>query len=57
MVDVSSVKEISKRWYPKLPQYEKKGAHLALDDIIESIEELKHFKKTVFIPSDASSDS
>ena len=41
----------------KLPQYEKKGAHLALDDIIESIEELKHFKKTVFIPSDASSDS
>lgn len=57
MVDVSSVKEISKRWYPKLPQYEKKGAHLALDDIIESIEELKHFRKTVFIPSDASSDS
>ena len=57
MVDVSSVKEISKRWYPKLPPYEKKGAHLALDDIIESIEELKHFRKTVFIPSDASSDS
>ena len=57
MVDVSSVKEISKRWYPMLPQYEKKGAHLALDDIIESIEELKHFRKTVFIPSDASSDS
>ncbi|MDG1556908.1 MAG: oligoribonuclease [Candidatus Poseidoniaceae archaeon] len=48
MIDVSTVKELARRWYPHVERYQKKGAHLALDDILESIEELKHFRKRVF---------
>lgn len=48
MIDVSTIKELAGRWYPQTPRYEKKGAHLALDDIIESIEELKYFRENVF---------
>jgi oligoribonuclease len=48
MIDVSTVKELARRWYPHVERYEKKGAHLALDDILESIEELKHFRTRVF---------
>ena len=48
MIDVSTVKELARRWYPHVERYEKKGAHLALDDILESIEELKHFRTHVF---------
>lgn len=52
-LDVSTVKELAKRWKPEaLEGFEKKGAHLALDDIIESIEELKHYRKTMFGLSD-----
>ncbi|MBM6549717.1 oligoribonuclease [Marinomonas ostreistagni] len=48
-LDVSTVKELAKRWKPEaLEGFEKSGAHLALDDIIESIEELKHYRKTMF---------
>ncbi|MBJ7551784.1 oligoribonuclease [Marinomonas ostreistagni] len=48
-IDVSTIKELAKRWKPEaLDGFEKKGAHLALDDIIESIEELKHYRKTMF---------
>jgi oligoribonuclease len=48
-IDVSTIKELAKRWKPEaLDRFEKKGAHLALDDIIESIEELKHYRKTMF---------
>ena len=50
MVDVSTIKELARRWYPKTPSYAKKGAHLALDDILESIEELKHFRTNLFVP-------
>ncbi|XP_064407645.1 oligoribonuclease, mitochondrial-like [Halichondria panicea] len=50
IIDVSSVKELSKRWYPS--EYRKspfkRGAHRALEDIKESIEELKYYKSTVF---------
>lgn len=49
MVDVSTIKELARRWYPSAPFYAKKGAHLALDDILESIGELKHFRKELFI--------
>lgn len=49
-VDVSSVKEIARRWYPeafaRLP--EKKSAHRALDDIRESIDELKWYRRNIF---------
>lgn len=48
MIDVSTIKELSKRWYPTLEGYQKKGCHLALDDILESIEELKYFRNEVF---------
>lgn len=49
-VDVSSFKEMARRWYPEvfaqLP--EKKSTHRALDDIRESIEELKWYRKNIF---------
>ena len=48
MIDVSTVKELARRWYPDVGRYEKKGAHLALDDILESIEELRYFRTRVF---------
>ncbi len=48
IVDVSSIKELSNRWYPNNPRYDKKEAHRALDDIIESIEELRHYRATLF---------
>jgi len=48
MIDVSTVKELARRWYPDVGRYEKKGAHLALDDILESIEELRYFRMRVF---------
>jgi len=44
MIDVSTIKELSKRWYPDNPKFEKKGSHRALDDINESIEELKFYR-------------
>lgn len=50
MIDVSTVKELARRWYPEAGRYEKKGAHLALDDILESIEELRYFQEKIFIP-------
>lgn len=48
MIDVSTIKELARRWYPDTPRFPKKGAHLALDDIIESIGELKYFREKVF---------
>ncbi len=52
-IDVSTVKELCRRWYPAefaaAPQ--KKGGHRALDDIRESIEELKYYRQTIFKPS------
>ena len=52
MVDVSSVKELSRRWYPRayFASPEKNGGHRALADIKESIEELRYYRATVFVP-------
>lgn len=48
-IDVSTIKELSRRWQPSvLDRVHKKGAHLALDDIRESIEELKVYKSAFF---------
>jgi oligoribonuclease len=51
-IDVSTVKELCRRWYPeaysKTPT--KKGGHRALDDIRESIEELRYYRSAVFRP-------
>jgi oligoribonuclease len=51
-VDVSTVKELARRWYPgTLTGAPKKhGAHRALDDIRESIEELRYYRSAVFAP-------
>ena len=53
-VDVSTIKELAQRWYPK--QYSrrptKKGSHRAMDDLLESIEELKYYRKALFLPLD-----
>jgi len=49
-IDVSSIKELVTRWYPSLPSYEKKASHLALSDIIESINELRYYRRKVFLP-------
>ena len=49
-IDVSSVKELVRRWYPELPRFSKMKAHLALDDILESIRELEYYKDHVFVP-------
>ncbi|MDO5357595.1 MAG: oligoribonuclease [Conchiformibius sp.] len=44
-LDVSTLKELAKRWHPEVYRsVVKKGAHQALDDILESIEELKHYR-------------
>ena len=49
-IDISSIKELVKRWYPSLPVFEKQNFHLALNDIKESINELKYYRKNVFLP-------
>lgn len=48
-IDVSSIKELIKRWYPAVPSFEKNKTHLALDDIMESVNELKYYRQKVFI--------
>ena len=52
MVDVSSIKVLAKQWYPRayFNAPEKGGNHRALADIIESIEELRYYRQTVFWP-------
>lgn len=48
-LDVSTVKELARRWRPELvSDYKKKGTHLALEDIHESIEELSRYKQDFF---------
>ncbi len=52
VVDVSSIKELAKRWYPRV-HYKapaKGGNHRALADIQESIEELRYYREAVFVP-------
>lgn len=51
MIDVSSIKALALKWYPDLPLYEKKKAHLALNDIYESINELKYYRDKIFVPA------
>jgi oligoribonuclease len=52
IVDVSSIKELARRWYPKayFNSPPKTGNHRALADIQESIEELRYYRATVFVP-------
>ena len=48
-LDVSSLKELAVRWAPKaIDGFTKAGTHLAMDDVRDSINELKHYRKTIF---------
>ncbi|QTH59373.1 oligoribonuclease [Corynebacterium hindlerae] len=51
MVDVSSVKELARRWYPRVyfAQPEKGMSHRALNDIVESIRELDYYRRSLFV--------
>ena len=55
-VDVSSVKELVRRWYPSVRagRPKKAGVHRALDDIRESVEELRYYREHVFVPPELS---
>ena len=50
ILDVSTVKELVKRWYPDLEPFAKQERHRALDDIRESIDELRWYRERVFLP-------
>ena len=52
IVDVSSIKELVRRWYPRVyfNSPVKSGGHRALSDIRESIEELKFYRQAIFVP-------
>ena len=48
IVDVSTIKELAKRWYPNIKLPAKKEAHLAMDDVRESIAELRYYREQMF---------
>src|SRR5690606_26706081 len=52
VIDVSSVKELARRWYPRIyfNSPEKNGGHRALADILESIDELRYYRAAMFVP-------
>ncbi|HEX3750607.1 MAG TPA: oligoribonuclease [Streptosporangiaceae bacterium] len=52
MVDVSSIKELARRWYPRVyfASPAKRGGHRALADITESVQELRYYREAVFVP-------
>ena len=52
-LDVSTLKELAKRWYPGMKGFSKSSAHLALDDIRDSIEELRYYRQQLFVSADA----
>jgi len=47
-IDVSTIKELSYRWFPDLPKFEKENRHTALEDVHESIAELAYYRKHIF---------
>ncbi|HEY0136997.1 MAG TPA: oligoribonuclease, partial [Nannocystis sp.] len=52
-IDVTSIKELARRWYPELPAPEKGETHRALDDIRESIAELRYYRQHIFRPRES----
>jgi len=48
IVDVSTIKELVRRWYPDIKPPAKKGMHLAMDDVRESITELRYYRERLF---------
>ena len=51
-IDVSSFKEVIKRWYPEADEFKKVSSHRAMDDIKESVNELKFYRDKLFIKND-----
>ncbi len=53
IIDVSSIKELARRWYPRayFNAPKKNGGHRALADIRESIAELRYYRETIFVPA------
>ena len=50
-LDVSTLKELAKRWAPEVASaFSKEGTHLALDDIRESVRELAYYRENLFVP-------
>jgi len=51
VIDVSSIKELARRWYPRIyfASPEKHGGHRALADILESIDELRYYRRALFV--------
>lgn len=58
-VDVSSIKELSKRWYPKtgMERTTKNGLHRALDDVKESVRELSFYRDNFFVKPTSTNDA
>jgi oligoribonuclease len=56
LIDVSTLKELSVRWYPSLPRFKKSERHEALSDIRESIEELRYYRQTILRAADWDSE-
>jgi oligoribonuclease len=52
MIDVSSIKELARRWYPRayFASPSKHGGHRALADITESVQEMRYYREAVFVP-------
>jgi oligoribonuclease len=51
-LDVSTLKELARRWYPKLKSFGKTSTHLALQDIRDSIDELRFYRERLFVPAE-----
>ncbi|MEX1368305.1 MAG: oligoribonuclease [Nannocystaceae bacterium] len=51
IIDVSTIKELARRWYPDQPAPPKVGTHRALDDILESIAELRYYREHLLVPA------
>ena len=52
IVDVSTIKELATRWYPEMEPFVKQERHRALDDIRESIDELRWYRQQIFKSAD-----
>ena len=48
-LDVSTIKELARRWYPEMKSFSKTSTHLALQDIRDSIEELRFYRGRLFV--------
>ncbi|MDX1606389.1 MAG: oligoribonuclease [Candidatus Competibacterales bacterium] len=55
-LDVSTLKELASRWYPRLAKFSKSSAHLAQDDIRASIDELRYYRARLLVDPQAPAD-